>query len=108
VRLPTTLHPHAHHRHTRQLSIPGGTPSARLPSHMQPYPPAPLPSRPPPRRFGGTCVGSSERIRNAAKLMIELSATHKMVVVSAMGTPGKGVPKARSTRPAPHSSVWRG
>ena len=46
-------------------------------------------------RFGGTCVGSSERIRNAAKLMTELPSTHKCVVVSAMGTPGKGIPKAR-------------
>ena len=49
-----------------------------------------------PPRFGGTCVGSSERIRNAAKLMIELPCAHKCVVVSAMGTPGKGIPKARA------------
>jgi hypothetical protein len=52
-----------------------------------------LPCAPP--RFGGTCVGSSERIRNAAKLMTELPSAHKCVVVSAMGTPGKGIPKAR-------------
>lgn len=46
------------------------------------------------RRFGGTCVGSAERIKNAAKLMMELPAKNKMVVVSAMGTPGGGIPKA--------------
>jgi len=50
-------------------------------------------------KFGGTCVGSAERIAAAARLIIELPAAQKMVVVSAMGAVEKGVPKARS-RPA--------
>jgi hypothetical protein len=61
-----------------------------------PAAPARLTRAAPAARFGGTCVGSPERIRNAAKLIVELPAAHKMVVVSAMGTPGKGVPKVRS------------
>ena len=46
-------------------------------------------------KFGGTCVGSSERIRAAAKLMIELPVRQKMVVVSAMGAPSKNEAKVR-------------
>lgn len=70
----------------------------------------------PRHRFGGTCVGSAERIKNAAKLMLELPA-NKMVVVSAMGTPGGGIPKAsmryrtyaHTARLAGNAdSAWRG
>jgi hypothetical protein len=49
-------------------------------------------------------VGSPERIKTAAQLMIDMPVERKMVVVSAMGTAGKGIPKAR--RPAaqaPHA-----
>jgi len=73
-------------------------------------------------------VGSPERIKNAAKLMIDMPVAQKMVVVSAMGTPGKGIPKVRTRcrrratralrravagrpRPAPHAFgglLWRG
>jgi len=48
-------------------------------------------------KFGGTCVGSSERIRNVAKEMMSIEASdaceRMVMVVSAMGTPGDGSPK---------------
>eukprot|EP00242_Pyramimonas_sp_CCMP2087_P015879 CAMPEP_0198211982 /NCGR_PEP_ID=MMETSP1445-20131203/25451_1 /TAXON_ID=36898 /ORGANISM="Pyramimonas sp., Strain CCMP2087" /LENGTH=873 /DNA_ID=CAMNT_0043886345 /DNA_START=316 /DNA_END=2937 /DNA_ORIENTATION=- len=40
-------------------------------------------------KFGGTCVGSAERIMKGAQLMIDSDAKRKLLVVSAMG----GVPK---------------
>lgn len=40
-------------------------------------------------KFGGTCVGSVERILKGAQLMINLPTKNKLLVVSAMG----GVPK---------------
>ncbi|KAL1833818.1 hypothetical protein ACET3Z_003469 [Daucus carota] len=35
-------------------------------------------------KFGGTCVGSSERIRNVAEIVVEDDSERKLVVVSAM------------------------
>ena len=37
-------------------------------------------------KFGGTCVAASERIRDAAQLIVNESAQFKLVVVSAMGS----------------------
>lgn len=35
-------------------------------------------------KFGGTCVGSSERIKNVAKIILDDNSEKKLVVVSAM------------------------
>lgn len=35
-------------------------------------------------KFGGTCVGTSERIQNVAKIIVEDSSVRKVAVVSAM------------------------
>jgi hypothetical protein len=91
---PPRVRPARAARRTRRHATPWSAISVRLTRRFALRP-----------RFGGTCVGSPERIKNAAKLMIDMAVQQKMVVVSAMGTPGKGIPKARSPQPArPHGA----